>query len=764
MTERAFQIRRPQEGWAVLALVALMALILGRAIDDPAWVNGRQALTDILPLCALLGVVAGFAGPKLGWGRWTTHSVGALFAGLLVPIFAGWASLPGSAVHEAFRYTAEGSVNAYLDLAWRGLVLTGQEVHYTLTLGCVLWGTMQFASYAVFGHHRPLSAVVVPGLVLLVNMGLTARDQLPYLALYTAASLLLLIQMHAFDERTTWVRRRIGDPGQLSTIYLRGGVAFIVVALSASAVLTWRAASAPLAGAWDGVSDQLVGFGQELSRYLPAGGDWKGGGGVAFGDTARIVPRWFTDDGVAFTAVIPPEAARERFRAATYDRYQDGAWTQTRSVITRLEVEPGQELLGGLPEEPDPDTTVTVPVQVTPGDYHEALLLAPGVATRVSRPAELLAFGVNGWFAGVELPGERTEYTVDAALLKIGDDGITENKLRAAGQDYPAELTARYTEVPDGVVGPDAARLLEVIRGRASGEDPYDLAKATEGYLRSARFTYSTDVSGVDCDAGTVECFARTRTGYCLHYASTMAILLRAANPDNPIPTRLVQGFLPGDLAGSIETVRNRSAHAWVEVYFPGYGWIPFDPTGGNVGQPAEIPAGPPVDPASPTPVPSGSSGGIVAPFRTFDLGESGGTGVVIPTSRQPGDAILLILFTILLAAAVIGIAIAAWMRGPRGEVSPDAAWRTLSRTASRFGYAPRPTETVYEYASSLGRLVPAAEEDLQTVAVARVETVYARANLPGSRLHAVREASRRLRITMLRLVLRRPRRGSRQG
>jgi len=89
------------------------------------------------------------------------------------------------------------------------MVLTSQEVHYTLTLGLVLWGTMQFASYAVFGHQRPFSAVVIPGLVLLFNMALTALDQLAYLMLYTAASLLLLIQMHAFDERMTWVRRRM---------------------------------------------------------------------------------------------------------------------------------------------------------------------------------------------------------------------------------------------------------------------------------------------------------------------------------------------------------------------------------------------------------------------------------------------------------------------------------------------------------------------------------------------------------------------------
>jgi hypothetical protein len=116
-----------------------------------------------------------------------------------------------------------------------------------------------------------------------------------------------------------------------------------------------------------------------------------------------------------------------------------------------------------------------------------------------------------------------------------------------------------------------------------------------------------------------------------------------------------------------------------------------------------------------------------------------------------------MIILTLLLALAIVAVAGATWVRGPRGEVSPERAWQALSRTASRFGFAPRPTETVYEYASSLGEIVPAADEDLQTVAVARVETVYARVTISGARLDAVRDAARRLRLTMLRLALRRP-------
>ena len=82
-----------------------------------------------------------------------------------------------------------------------------------------------------------------------------------------------------------------------------------------------------------------------------------------------------------------------------------------------------------------------------------------------------------------------------------------------------------------------------------------------------------------------------------------------------------------------------------------------------------------------------------------------------------------------------------------------------MERTAKRLGFGPRPTQTVYEYASVLGDLVPVAQRDIDTVATAKVETSYAGAKLAGSRVDEVRAAARRLRISLLRLAFRRPRR-----
>ncbi len=766
MMER-LEVRRPAEGWITLALMLALGFILAWAIDDPAWVNGHGELTDFLATCAVAGVLIGFAGPKLGWGRWTTHLVGAAFAALAIPILAGQAALPGATVGQAFHFTAEGSVNAYLDLAWRGLSLTSQEIHYSLVIGIIVWGTMQFASYAVFGHRRPLAAVVVIGLVLAVNMSLTDREQLNYMIAYTGASLFLLIEMHAFDERATWIRRRIGDPSTISALYLRGGTVFIVAAMAVSLLLTNRAASAPLAGAWSGVGDRLVGVGQEISRLLPLGGAVRPLGNLQFGNIARISSRWFSDNKVAFTATVPAKFD-QKWRAATYDTYQGSGWIQTQGDITSVPVGAGQSLLDGTGEEVDPAITDPVDVAVTPSAYGEGLVLAPGAPLTVDQATNVQLFGTDQWFADAEL-GDRVAgpYKVKAAVLKIAnvkagatEDGITQNKLKVAGQQYPPEIVAKYTDVPADAIGPYANQLLKDILKVRTGDDPYSIASTMEAYLHSPSngFTYDIDITNVDCGtAGTVECFAQFKRGYCLHFASTMAILLRHAIPGHPIPTRLVQGFLPGTLQGTTDTVQIKDAHAWVEVYFPSYGWIPFDPTA-SVGQLSSLPPGRVVAPPS------------QLPTLSFDPNErdqngpsqrapAGGPPPAVGGGSGPADRSLLIVLTIILAAGVIGLAFAAWLRGPRGDVSPDTAWRTLSRTASRFGFAPRPTQTIYEYATSLGELVPVAQHDIETIATAKVETSYAAMRIGGARLDAVRDATRRLRVSMLRLAFRRPRR-----
>jgi transglutaminase-like putative cysteine protease len=765
----------PEEGWVAVALVVVLGLIVATAIDEPAWVNGRAVLTDCLAWCALGGILVGVVGAKVGWGRWRTHTIGALFAAVLLPIIAGWAVLPGMTAAEAFRFTAAGTLEAYLDLTARGLPFTTQEVHYVLVLAGLVWGTMQFGSYAVFGHRRPLSAVVVVGLILVANMALTRRDQLGWLVLYAGFSLFLLIQMHVVGERTTWLRRRIGDPGSISLLYLRGGTVFIFGAMFVALILTQRAASSPLAGAWSGLNSQLIQVGKQIGRLLPVGGDVRGGGGVTFGSSATISTQWFSDAGIAFTATVPATAKGVKFEAATYDTFALSGWLQsdTRSA----DVPAGTSLTQGSPEVPSPELDSPVKVTIRPDGFHDTSLLAPGLAQAVDQPSKLYLFGQQGWYAAATIAAD-TPYTVTGLVPRLGgDDGITQNELRAASTAYPADVVAEYTGVPGGALGPYAQQLLQTVIAKSPSLNPYDLASTMESFLRSPAFQYSTDVRNLNCESrNVVECFAHYRIGYCQYYASTMAVLLRVANPANPIPTRYVQGFLPSDIENGQETVHNYQAHAWVEVFFPGFGWIDFDPTGGGIGRPQAIPAGAPVPSASaPLPSRGDDSSDPKRTRRPFVPGDGASGSGGVPTSAQASGGGLAVLIAVLLAATLGALIVMAWWRGlwpgdaglaryisvrvARGEIIPDVAWTTVSRSASWFGFAQRPTETIYEYATSLGELVPVARPDITTIAEAKVETTYARVELTPDREHAVAAAVRRLRLSLVRLLFARGRR-----
>ena len=113
----------------------------------------------------------------------------------------------------------------------------------------------------------------------------------------------------------------------------------------------------------------------------------------------------------------------------------------------------------------------------------------------------------------------------------------------------------------------------------------------------------------------------------------------------------------------------------------------------------------------------------------------------------------------VLLAAAVGSLMFMTWRRGPRGQTSPDRAYGSVTRIASRLGFGPRPNQTVYEYASALADVLPEARPQLETVARAKVESTYGRGILGADGLRVLREAERRLRVTLLRLVFRRDRR-----
>ncbi len=747
----------PEEGWLSLLLVTVMAATAAWSIDDVGWVLGRADWTNFLVWAAILGVAVGFIGSKVGWGRWTAHIVGAAFAALVVPVMVGGVLVPQGGIAERFAATASDGAIAWGDLIIRAQPATRATGHHLLVLGLLLWATGQFAASAVFRHRRPLSAVVVVGALLIGNMTATTREHLGYLMIFSVAALFLLTRLHALDEQATWLRRRIGDPATVGSLYLRGGTVFILIAVVGAFALTYTARSAPLKDAWEGVKPALLDISSAIQRFLPAGPDSRGIGAIQFGPNATIQNIWSTNELLAMTIQREPgDETKYYWRASAYDRFNLFGWqfSETDSRIARAA---GDEILAdtfdAVPKERGTDVTFTV----TPASHRGPYVVSPLAPVAVDRETELYGLGAEqNFFQAVQIDGSEP-YKVTARVPLLGDvpGGRTENLLRVAGTEYPEEIRARYLPVTPGAIGPEAEELLADILAKAPANNPYDIASTMVNEFHSRRFEYQANVLDVDCGSRSVtECFAWSKRGYCQHYASLMTVLLRQAQ----IPARFVQGFLPGEInvRTGVETVKNTSAHAWVEVWFPGHGWVIFDPTGGNVSQAEPIPSGQPV--ASPTPAPSRSlSSGVPidedGPDQRPDLDPDDGFGGPPRPGPSAGGFIIIAL---LLAASVILVAFLAWRRGPRGSVTPDGVYDGVTRLASRFGFGPRPTQTAYEYAAALGDVMPTIRPDLHTVAAAKVEVAYGRRTLGDDRLAALRESYRKLRVALLRLFFRR--------
>ncbi|MFF2018976.1 DUF3488 and DUF4129 domain-containing transglutaminase family protein [Paenibacillus sp. NPDC058177] len=190
-----------------------------------------------------------------------------------------------------------------------------------------------------------------------------------------------------------------------------------------------------------------------------------------------------------------------------------------------------------------------------------------------------------------------TGYTV-LSVLPESDHAVLRNVQRAD----PEEIRSKYLELPSQMPARVASLAAELTTAAGSR---YDAAVAVRDYLQS-HYPYTLDTKLPPSGSDFVDDFLfQAKRGYCVHFATAMTVLLRSAD----IPARFVQGYGPGQLVTGPGpqryAVTEGDAHAWVEVYFPGVGWVPFDPTPGGAGAGT---AQPPVPAASLAPAGSGLS------------------------------------------------------------------------------------------------------------------------------------------------------------
>lgn len=192
-------------------------------------------------------------------------------------------------------------------------------------------------------------------------------------------------------------------------------------------------------------------------------------------------------------------------------------------------------------------------------------------------------------------------YTVFAPLLEGGDSALGSLMAalpKTADPNYAA-IAQTYLKLPSHLVDTsDAERMRQdVANMTASAATPYEKACAIMRHLqRYYRYTLEPAAPPDTQDFVTHFLYVG-REGYCTYYASAMTVLCRMAG----LPARYVEGFLAKPSGDGLAYVTGKDAHAWTEVYFEGFGWVPFDATPTQRDKPPEEP--PPEEP-EPTPTP----------------------------------------------------------------------------------------------------------------------------------------------------------------
>lgn len=197
--------------------------------------------------------------------------------------------------------------------------------------------------------------------------------------------------------------------------------------------------------------------------------------------------------------------------------------------------------------------------------------------------------------------------------VQVPDDARYDRYTRLWRYQPPGAPPGPAVEMADTLSPASAAsprgQVLRLARRLSIGaKSQLEIVQRVESYLLDGgRFRYTTDVPAPGADP-LLEFLLESRAGYCQQFAGAAALLLRLAG----VPTRVVSGFATGTSTnGTTYDVRDTDAHAWIEVYFPGFGWIPFNPTPAG----AAATVGPGIDVLAPRVVSAPGSGGDAAPI-----------------------------------------------------------------------------------------------------------------------------------------------------
>ena len=325
----------------------------------------------------------------------------------------------------------------------------------------------------------------------------------------------------------------------------------------------------------------------------------------------------------------------------------------------------------------------------------------------------------------------------------------TNEDLKTAGSKYSGFMKDHYLQLPSDL--PQRVRDLSH-HLTEDAKTPFDKALTIQDYLRGPTFEYSQDIDKPSMGSDGTDYFLfESRKGYSDYYASAMAVMLRSVG----VPTRLAAGYAPGvsEDGGPRRAVRDSDSHGWAQVYFPGHGWIDFEPTPNWA------------DPRGEASVAAQPRGRMTdyAPENCFEMSEESNPAMPVgmiceyeeggpsleglqlqpePTAVETfeleplaersagGERVAPVAQLLLALGALIGLPLflrLVWTRGMARAAIPERIYTKMGRLGTLVGLGRQPQQTAFEYAASLGNAVPGIAEATHTAAIAFSAHRYSR-------------------------------------
>jgi transglutaminase-like putative cysteine protease len=709
--------RYPDAGWSTVILAWAVGASVAWSVENARWVPE-------LPGFMVVIIIGGFLGLQVAQSRrWPLLGhISAIPFGFLLA--AGYTiSIVNGTSLEGRGLTAVNRIVFWADALLDGGASTDRLAFVLILLsGAFL---LTYVTLFLTLRLRSVWALLPAGFALFSNLTYLPPSAMRWLLIFLLFSGLLLVRLVYLERSRTWTIARARTSGAMGFHMLHAGFWFALAAFFMTALIpTIDSGPGFMRAAWAEVRSPLGNAEGTLNRIfasLPARKSL-----ALYGFTGELPFRGniSLSDNVAMVV----ESDRPLYwRARTYDVYNSWGWANGE-----LRVEDSralEDLHGG------PDLGLTCPeciqsITITTKTPTTTVFTA-ALPLRTTLPVEARYLTGNGGIPGeqlVKLESERVlqpnhRYTVQVYLPRI-----TSEVLQTQGTNYPTWVTDRYLDLPDDV--PLRVRILALTQTFGSSSQFEKIVRIRE-ILRDITYSQSIEAPPPGRDALEYFLFDQ-KAGYSDYFGSAMVVLLRVAG----VPSRLAIGYSTGDFDDKLGAyvVREKNAHAWTEVYFPDFGWVPFEPT---PTQNVRVPGGPSESEFMfPTIGLNSDATGDLAGFAfedellmgevadplgafVFEGEEEGSPGAGNFTS--PANVALLAAATAAVAGtlALIFIVIIVWTRGIAKPGTPTQAFSRMVRLGLLGGVRQGVGETPDEYAERLEQVAPKAAGSFREISKA---------------------------------------------